>query len=93
VRNLGLGAFLLAPLKVEGVLAIDILTAALAIWLLVGLAFPIALGPIHAIYQSSVPAEMQGRFYTLNDAVVRAMSPLGLAVAGPLADAFGVRPL
>jgi len=40
---------------------------------------------------SSVPAEMQGRFFTLNDAVVRAMSPLGLAVAGPLANALGVR--
>jgi DHA3 family macrolide efflux protein-like MFS transporter len=64
---------------------------ALAIWLSVGLMFPVALGPIRAIYQSSVRTEMQGRFLTLNDAVVRATSPLGLAVAGPVADAFGIR--
>lgn len=53
--------------------------------------FPMALGPIRAIYQSSVSAEMQGRFFTLNDAVVRAMSPLGLAIAAPLIDTLGVR--
>ena len=33
----------------------------------------------------------QGRFFTLNGAVVRATSPLGLVIAGPLADTFGAR--
>lgn len=79
-----------------GILALGLVPStafplAVMIWLSVGLTFPIALGPIRAIYQSSVPADMQGRFFSLNDAVVRATSPLGLAVAGPVADAFGIR--
>lgn len=79
-----------------GILAIGLVPStafplALAIWLFVGLTFPMALGPIRAIYQTSVPAEMQGRFFTLNDAVVRATSPLGLAIAGPLTDTLDVR--
>ncbi|MBE3063956.1 MAG: MFS transporter, partial [Spirochaetes bacterium] len=35
---------------------------------------------------------MQGRVFTLLGSVGGAMMPLGLAVAGPVADAIGVRP-
>jgi len=87
VGTLGIGAGILAI----GLLPSTAYPLALALWLFVGLTFPLALGPIRAIYQSSVPAEMQGRFFTLNDAVVRATSPLGLAIAGPLTDTLGVR--
>jgi DHA3 family macrolide efflux protein-like MFS transporter len=87
VGTVGIGIGILAM----GLVPSTAFPLALAIWLFVGLTFPIALGPIRAIYQSSVPAEMQGRFFILNDAVVRAMSPLGLAIAGPLVDTLGVQ--
>ncbi len=48
-------------------------------------------GPIMAIMQSAVDPAMQGRAFTLLSSVAMAMSPLSLIVAGPLADAFGVR--
>ena len=62
-------------------------------WFAFGLALPVATGPLHAIYQSAVPPEMQGRFFTLNRSVINVASPLGLAIGGPLADAVGVRAL
>lgn len=44
-----------------------------------------------AIFQSYVPPEMQGRVFTLLISTVSMMAPLGLAVAGPLADGLGLR--
>jgi DHA3 family macrolide efflux protein-like MFS transporter len=52
---------------------------------------PIIRGPIIAIFQSSVPPEMQGRLFTLLMSAISVMAPVGLAIGGPLADAFGVR--
>jgi DHA3 family macrolide efflux protein-like MFS transporter len=48
-------------------------------------------GSTFAMLQVIVPAEIQGRVFTivLNGSGV--MAPLGLAVAGPVADALGVR--
>jgi DHA3 family macrolide efflux protein-like MFS transporter len=34
---------------------------------------------------------MQGRVFSLDNAVSTAMAPLGLLIAGPVADAFGVQ--
>jgi DHA3 family macrolide efflux protein-like MFS transporter len=50
-----------------------------------------ANGPLHAILQGSVEPGMQGRVLSLIGAGATAMSPLSLLVAGPVADAFGVR--
>jgi DHA3 family macrolide efflux protein-like MFS transporter len=44
-----------------------------------------------AIGQSIVPAEMQGRVFSLATSASLAAAPLGLVVAGPFADAFGVQ--
>jgi DHA3 family macrolide efflux protein-like MFS transporter len=52
---------------------------------------PIANGSLFATLQSTVPPEMQGRVFTLVMSGSAAMSPLGLAVAGPVADLVGVR--
>jgi DHA3 family macrolide efflux protein-like MFS transporter len=52
---------------------------------------PIANGSFFATVQSTVPPEMQGRVFTLAMSGSAAMSPLGLAVAGPVADAVGVQ--
>ena len=52
---------------------------------------PIANGSLLAMLQVIVPAEMQGRVFTLLQSATWAMIPLGLAIAGPLAEVIGVR--
>jgi DHA3 family macrolide efflux protein-like MFS transporter len=52
---------------------------------------PFIRGPIIAIFQSSVPPEMQGRLFSMVTSVMSLMAPIGLTIGGPLADAFGVR--
>jgi DHA3 family macrolide efflux protein-like MFS transporter len=56
-----------------------------------GLMNPIANGPLFAILQAKVAPEMQGRVFSLIGSFASAMSPLGMIIAGPVADAFGVR--
>jgi DHA3 family macrolide efflux protein-like MFS transporter len=56
-----------------------------------GFANPLTNGPALAIIQSTVEPEMQGRVLTLLGSAAAAVSPLGLIIAGPIADAFGVR--
>ena len=56
-----------------------------------GLSNPIANGPLLAIFQSAVEPEMQGRVFTLLGALTSGLSPLGMAIAGPVADALGVQ--
>jgi DHA3 family macrolide efflux protein-like MFS transporter len=64
---------------------------ALAGMLLSGFMNPITNGPLHALLQSTVAPEMQGRVLSLVGSAAAAASPLSLMVAGPLADALGVR--
>ncbi len=56
-----------------------------------GVMNPIANGPLMAIVQARVAPEMQGRVFTLLNSAAMAMMPLSMLVAGPLADALGVR--
>lgn len=58
---------------------------------LAGVMLPLANGPLDAILQAVVDPKMQGRVFTLIGSMAGAMTPLGLIVAGPVADAFGVR--
>lgn len=68
-----------------------------AFWLAVGLTFvigvmnPIVNGPLMAVVQAVVAPEMQGRVFTLMVSFATAMSPLGLLLAGPIADRLGVQ--
>lgn len=52
-----------------------------------GLMMPLVNGPIHALFQSVVEPEMQGRVLSLVSSVAQAMMPLSLIVAGPVTDA------
>lgn len=56
-----------------------------------GLMNPLINGPMFAILQAAVAPDMQGRVFTLVSSLSSAMMPLSLAVAGPMADAIGVR--
>lgn len=48
-------------------------------------------GAAYAVLQSTIAPEMQGRVFTLITSLATAVSPLSLAVAGPLAEHLGVR--
>jgi DHA3 family macrolide efflux protein-like MFS transporter len=65
---------------------------ALAAMFLAGFTQPLVNGPVMAIMQAQVAPEMQGRVFTLLNAAASAMTPLSLAVAGPVADAVGITP-
>ena len=86
LTGLGIGSFLIgiSPSNAYGM--------AVAGMALVGMMNTFANGPFFAILQSIVPPEMQGRVFTVLMSVSMAMSPIGLAIAGPLADRFGVQP-
>jgi DHA3 family macrolide efflux protein-like MFS transporter len=58
---------------------------------IVGMMLPLVNGPIMAVLQATVQPEMQGRVFTLLSSAASAMSPVGLSIAGPVADAIGVR--
>lgn len=80
----------------SGLVAIGLMPAsgyypALGAMLMLGLSNPIVNGPLFAALQACVAPEMQGRVFTLLLSAASAMMPLGLVIAGPLADAFGVQ--
>ncbi len=64
---------------------------ALAATFVIGFSMPITNGPLLAAVQAVVAPDMQGRVFTLIGSAAAAMSPLGLIIAGPVADAFGVQ--
>ncbi|GAB4549019.1 MAG: MFS transporter [Anaerolineae bacterium] len=51
----------------------------------------IANGPLHAILQSSIVPEMQGRMMSFLGAASTAIIPISLLIGGPFADTFGVQ--
>jgi len=61
--------------------------------LLAGISNPLANAPLFALLQRTVAPEMQGRVFTVLSSGCGAITPLGLALAGPIADAVGIRPL
>lgn len=54
---------------------------------LIGFMMPMVNGPIHALFQSVVEPDMQGRVLSLVSSVAQAMMPLGYMIAGPITDA------
>lgn len=50
-------------------------------------------GSLMAVLQGAVAPEMQGRVFTVVGSLCAGMMPLSLAIAGPFADAVGVRTL
>ena len=85
VTGLGLGALMvgLAPSYAFGI--------GLTGMFVMGVMNPIANGPFFAILQVVVPPQMQGRVFTTMLSITMGISPLGLAVAGPLSDLLGVQ--
>ncbi len=50
-----------------------------------------ANGPIQAVLQATVAPDFQGRIFTLYGSLSTMVAPIGLLLAAPLAEIFGVR--
>jgi DHA3 family macrolide efflux protein-like MFS transporter len=84
---LGLGAATFAL----GAAPASLLPVAICAMLAVGAFSAVANGCIVAIMQATIAPEYQGRVFALMMSLAGGMTPLGLLLATPLADAFGVR--
>jgi DHA3 family macrolide efflux protein-like MFS transporter len=67
------------------------LPVAVCAMLALGAFSAVANGCIAAIMQATIAPEYQGRVFTLMTSLAIAMTPIGLLLATPLADALGVR--
>lgn len=83
--GLGLGC-LLAGLVTENQFGLAVFCLGI-----VGMMNTLVMGPLIAVLQDVVPPELQGRVLTMLDSVTSAMTPIGLVIAGLLADARGVQ--
>jgi DHA3 family macrolide efflux protein-like MFS transporter len=63
----------------------------IAVVLILGMSNPVANSPLPAIMNSIVARDMQGRIFSLLGSIGGLMMPLGLAIAGPVADAVGIQ--
>jgi MFS transporter, DHA3 family, macrolide efflux protein len=85
IIGLGLGIVL------TGLAPANMFWLALAGMAISGFMSPITNGPLFALLQSTVKPEMQGRVMSLISSAAIAMTPLSLAVAGPVSDLIGIR--
>jgi DHA3 family macrolide efflux protein-like MFS transporter len=76
---------------VIAVLPRDAFPLAVALILSVGFLEAIIFGMGGALFQMLVPPQMQGRVFAWLLSVTQLLTPLGLLLAGPVADAWGVR--
>jgi len=84
----GTGAALFLPALAPG----DRCVVAIGGFFLAGLMMAIANGCLRATFRGVVHPAMQGRVGALMGSLATAMNPLGLAIAGPVADVIGVKP-
>lgn len=69
----------------------NLLWLALVANTLTGLILPITNGSYGAILQSVIAPEMQGRVFAFIMSAALLVSPLGLIIAGPIADTLGIQ--
>src|SRR3972149_6233895 len=79
------------PMAIIGLIPADAFVLALGAGFVAGIMQPIVNGSLGATLQATVDPAMQGRVFTLLTSFATAMTPLGLLIAGPLADTLGVQ--
>lgn len=84
LRGIGLG--------VVGLAAANQMWLAIAALFIAGFMTPIVTGSLFSLMQASVPPAMQGRVFTLMRSGFSSAPLIGLVIAGPLAELWGVRP-
>ena len=60
-------------------------------WVVSGFTFSTGNAPMMSVLQTVVPNHMQGRVLSLMSTIMGLAGPVGLAIAAPLGEAFGVR--
>jgi DHA3 family macrolide efflux protein-like MFS transporter len=85
IIGMGIGTALI------GLAPASLLGLAIAGSWLTGAMNPITNGPLFAIIQSKVDKEKQGRVMTMINSIATAMTPIGMILAGPLSDKFGIQ--
>jgi DHA3 family macrolide efflux protein-like MFS transporter len=83
--GIGIGTLVLGILPPEG------FTWAVVGMTFIGIVQPITNGSLLGLVQAIVAPDMQGRVFTLISSLAGAMSPIGLAIAGPISDALGTQ--
>jgi MFS transporter, DHA3 family, macrolide efflux protein len=83
--GIGIGVLLV------GLTPATLLPLAIAATALTGLMMALTNGPLLAILQATVAPEMQGRVFMLVNSAAGLMAPVGLLLAGPVAEVVGVR--
>lgn len=74
-----------------GMVPANMLVLAAVAFFLVGANNSLVNGPIFAIFQATIAPDMQGRVFTLISSLAAGMAPIGLIIAGPVADWLGVQ--
>ncbi len=85
LMGMGVGTLILALAPAS------VLSLAVGGAFLVGLANPLTMGPFMAVIQSTVEPDMQARILSLLWSIGSGMAPLGLMIAGPVADRVGIQ--
>jgi len=85
LTGMGVGTLILALAPASSI------SFAVGAALLVGFMTPMTMGPFFAVIQSTVEPDMQARVFSLLSSVGTGIVPLGLMIAGPVADRVGVQ--
>ncbi len=78
-------------ISVVGLAPANMILVAVVGMFVAGLMIPLATGSIMAVVQSIVPPNIQGRVFTVLISLGPAMTPVGLGVAGAIAESFGIQ--
>jgi DHA3 family macrolide efflux protein-like MFS transporter len=85
LMGIGVGTLILGVLPPSG------FTWGVVVMTFVGIVQPITNGSLMGLVQVVVAPDMQGRVFTLTGSLASGMAPIGLAMAGPISDAFGTQ--
>ena len=85
LMGMGVGTLILALAPASSI------SFAVGAALLIGFMTPMTMGPFFAIIQSTVEPDMQARVFSLLSSVGTGIAPIGLMIAGPVADRVGIQ--
>ncbi|MHA1948364.1 MAG: MFS transporter [Candidatus Thorarchaeota archaeon] len=80
-----------ASIFVVGLAPGNLIQLAIVGMFVAGMMIPLASGSIMAVVQSIVPPKIQGRVFTVLISLGPVMTPVGLAIAGAVGEAFGIQ--
>jgi DHA3 family macrolide efflux protein-like MFS transporter len=74
-----------------GLIGEDGFYIALVFAVIMGVSQPITNGSLMGVMQAKVSPDMQGRVFSLTGSVSSGLAPLGLIIAGPLSETYGIQ--